>query len=97
MFFLSIFAISRVNAIVKDYSLLGKVIYLDAGHGGVDSGSVSSTFLEKDMNLLLVTELEKILVSKGARKIRIVVLSSTKLEIILKFLVSTVRDAVSLI
>lgn len=66
MFFLSIFAISRVNAIVKDYSLLGKVIYLDAGHGGVDSGSVSSTFLEKDMNLLLVTELEKILVSKGA-------------------------------
>lgn len=67
LFFLSIFCLGKVNAIVKDYSLLGKVIYLDAGHGGVDSGSVSSTFLEKDMNLLLVQELEGILVSKGAR------------------------------
>lgn len=66
MFFLSVFTFSRVNAIVKDYSLLGKTIYLDAGHGGVDSGSISNTFLEKDMNLLLTQELEKILVSKGA-------------------------------
>lgn len=66
MFFLSIFTLGKVNAIIKDYSLLGKIIYLDAGHGGVDSGSVSSTFLEKDMNLLLTQELESILVSKGA-------------------------------
>ena len=35
-------------------------------HGGVDSGSISNTFYEKDMNLLLVQELESILVSKGA-------------------------------
>jgi N-acetylmuramoyl-L-alanine amidase len=66
MFFLSVFVCSKVNAIVRDYSLLGKIIYLDAGHGGVDSGSVSNSFLEKDMNLLLVYELEEILVSKGA-------------------------------
>ena len=66
LFFLSIFCFSRVNAIVNDFSLLGKSIYLDAGHGGVDSGSVSNTFLEKDMNLILVQELEKILVSRGA-------------------------------
>ena len=66
MFFLSVFTFSRVNAIVKDYSLLGITIYLDAVHGGVDSGSISNTFLEKDMNLLLTQELEKILVSKGA-------------------------------
>ena len=66
LFFLSIFCLSKVNALVNDYSLLGKVIYLDAGHGGVDSGSVSNTFLEKDMNLILVQELEKILVSRGA-------------------------------
>lgn len=32
MFFLSVFCFSRVNAIVRDYSLLGKIIYLDAGH-----------------------------------------------------------------
>ena len=35
MFFLSVFCFSRVNAIVRDYSLLGKIIYLDAGHGGL--------------------------------------------------------------
>ena len=66
LFFLSIFCFSRVNAVVNDFSLLGKSIYLDAGHGGVDSGSISNTFYEKDMNLILVKELEAILVSKGA-------------------------------
>lgn len=35
LFFLSIFCFSKVNAMVKDYSLLGKTIYLDAGHGGL--------------------------------------------------------------
>jgi len=35
LFFLSIFCLSKVNAIVKDYSLLGKVIYIDPGHGGI--------------------------------------------------------------
>lgn len=66
MFFLSILTFSKVNAIVKDYSLLGKVIYLDAGHGGRDAGAMSNTFMEKDMNLLLVKKLERELSSKGA-------------------------------
>ena len=66
IFFLSIFCFSKVNAIVKDYSLLGKTIYVDPGHGGVDAGAISSTFLEKDMNLLLSQKLQKELVSKGA-------------------------------
>ncbi|MCI6265655.1 MAG: N-acetylmuramoyl-L-alanine amidase [Erysipelotrichaceae bacterium] len=66
LFFLSIFCFSKVNAMVKDYSLLGKTIYLDAGHGGRDSGAISNTFLEKDMNLLLVKKLEKALIEKGA-------------------------------
>jgi len=35
LFFLSIFCFSRVNAVVNDFSLLGKSIYLDAGHGGI--------------------------------------------------------------
>ena len=35
LFFLSIFCFSRVNAVVNDFSLLGKSIYLDAGHGGL--------------------------------------------------------------
>lgn len=35
MFFLSVFCLSKVNALVKDYSLLGRVIYIDPGHGGL--------------------------------------------------------------
>lgn len=35
-------------------------------HGGRDSGAISSTFLEKDMNLLLSQKLESALVAKGA-------------------------------
>ncbi len=66
MFFLSVFCFGRVNAIIRDYSLLGKYICLDAGHGGRDSGALSSSFMEKDMNLLLTQKLEKELVSKGA-------------------------------
>ena len=66
MFFLSVFCFGKVNAIVKDYSLLGKCIYIDAGHGGRDSGAISSNFYEKDMNLLLSQKLEKVLFSKGA-------------------------------
>lgn len=34
MFFLSIFVFEKVNASFKDLPLLGKIIYLDAGHGG---------------------------------------------------------------
>lgn len=66
LFFLSIFCISKANAIVKDYTLLGKTFYIDPGHGGVDSGAISSTFLEKDMNLLLSQKLAQALISKGA-------------------------------
>ena len=66
MFFLSVFCFSRVNANVRDYSLLGRCIYLDAGHGGVDSGAISNTFLEKDMNLILVNKLANKLFERGA-------------------------------
>ena len=66
MFFLSLFCFSKAHAIIKDNTLLGKCIYLDPGHGGRDSGAISSTFLEKDMNLLLTQKLEKVLISKGA-------------------------------
>ena len=66
MFFLSVFAFGRVHAIIKGYSLLGKCIYLDAGHGGRDSGAISNTFYEKDMNLILTKKLEGELSSKGA-------------------------------
>ena len=51
---------------INSFSLTGKVIYLDAGHGGIDSGAVSGIILEKDINLIIVKKLEKELISRGA-------------------------------
>ena len=64
--FISIFSISKVYALINDYSLLGKVIYIDPGHGGIDSGTTYKKILEKDINLILSKKLEKELTSKGA-------------------------------
>lgn len=66
MFFILCFSISNVYAEVSDLPLLGKVIYLDAGHGGVDAGAESNKIKEKDINLVLVKKLESELVRKGA-------------------------------
>ncbi len=60
------FSISRVYANISDLPLLGKVIYLDAGHGGVDAGAIVNNLKEKDINLKLVMLLRDNLVSKGA-------------------------------
>lgn len=66
IFIISLFSFYKVEAIVKDYSLLGRVIYLDAGHGGPDSGAISGNTLEKDINLQIVKKLELELISHGA-------------------------------
>ena len=34
MFFLSLFCFGKVHSEIRDYSLLGRYIYVDAGHGG---------------------------------------------------------------
>jgi len=66
MFFICVFSLAKIHAEVNDLTLLGRVIYLDAGHGGKDSGAISNNFLEKDMNLILVKKLEIELGKKGA-------------------------------
>jgi len=66
MFFLSIFTISKVDALVKDLPLLGKIIYLDAGHGGKDCGAIAGTTYEKDLNLALTKKIAQKLGEKGA-------------------------------
>ena len=53
---LSIF--SRVNAFVNDIPLAGKVIFLDAGHGGKDPGAYYKDIYEEDINLQLVLKLK---------------------------------------
>lgn len=64
--FITIFSISRVYAIVNSYTLLGKTIYLDPGHGGRDSGAIYKDIYEKDINLIMCKKIEQYLVSKGA-------------------------------
>ena len=64
--FISIVSISKVYAIVNSYTLLGKTIYLDPGHGGRDSGATYKDIYEKDINLIMCKKIEQYLVSKGA-------------------------------
>jgi len=64
--FLSIFIISKVYATSNDYTLLGKTIYLDPGHGGIDSGTTYKKIYEKDINLVICQKLRDSLKAKGA-------------------------------
>ena len=59
-------SISKTYAIINDYTLLGKTIYLDPGHGGIDSGTTYKNLEEKDINLILCKKLEQSLTAKGA-------------------------------
>ena len=61
-----IFTIAKAETVFLDLPLIGKTIYLDAGHGGVDSGAKYKDILEKDINLELVLKLEEKLLKKGA-------------------------------
>lgn len=69
-YFLLVIFICTFNFIrVNSYSmpLRGKVIYLDPGHGGVDSGAQYKDILEKDINLELCYLLMSALENKGAK------------------------------
>lgn len=60
--------ITFVNANTNESNivLLGKVIYLDAGHGGPDPGTIYKNIYEKDINLSIVKKLQSILEEEGA-------------------------------
>ncbi len=55
-----------VNAEVNHLNLLGKVIYIDPGHGGLDPGTVYKDIYEKDINLEICLKLEEVLEKEGA-------------------------------
>ena len=55
LFLIIIISIFNVNASDLTFPLLGKTIYLDAGHGGVDNGATVNNVKEKDLNLLKET------------------------------------------
>ena len=65
--FITILSISNVYADINNYDLLGKVIYLDPGHGGIDSGTTYKNIYEKDINLVLCKKLYQELTNRGAK------------------------------
>lgn len=60
------FSFNKVNAYINEFPLLGKVIYLDAGHGGRDPGAIYQQIMEKDINLIIVKKLALELEKMGA-------------------------------
>lgn len=65
-FIIGILGINIVYASSHKLPLLGKVIYLDAGHGGKDVGATYAGIYEKDINLEICLKLEEELTKKGA-------------------------------
>ena len=66
MLFISLGAMNKVDNYIDELPLLGKVIYLDPGHGGIDSGAKYKDIYEKDINLEISKLLSSLLVEKGA-------------------------------
>ena len=66
LFLIILFSVNQANAYVNDFPLLGKTIYLDAGHGGKDPGAIYDNVYEKDINLDIVKKLQFELEKMGA-------------------------------
>lgn len=59
-------ALMVVNAIAQKNPLEGRIIVVDAGHGGVDGGANNRYICEKDVNLDVALRLQKMLEENGA-------------------------------
>ncbi len=56
----------KLEPVLITEPLFGKVIFVDAGHGGRDPGTIYGTIYEKDINLEIAKILEQKLTSLGA-------------------------------
>lgn len=65
-FLLCLSGVYFVSADTSELELLGKVIYIDPGHGGLDPGAIYKDIYESDLNLEISNKLAKTLESKGA-------------------------------
>ncbi len=63
---ISIIGLNGIYASNSEMPLLGKVIYIDPGHGGVDKGAVYKDIYESSINLILSKKVQNLLLSKGA-------------------------------
>ena len=67
MFIVLLMSLQFVDAKIKPKKTLnGKVITIDSGHGGRDSGTSYGKLYEKDLNLEISKVLKKVLKEKGA-------------------------------
>lgn len=56
----------KVRGFLDEAPLLGKIIYIDAGHGGPDPGALYKDIYEKTINLEITKRLQDALMAKGA-------------------------------
>lgn len=66
LFLICVLLFGQVNAYVSEFPLMGKIVYLDAGHGGVDPGAFYENVYEKDINLEITLKLRDNLEKLGA-------------------------------
>lgn len=66
LFFILLAFLFKLDNVEASLPLIGKTIILDAGHGGVDPGTVYEDIYEKDINLNIVLSLEEELIKLGA-------------------------------
>ena len=64
--FVCTFSLVDANVKKSNLELLGKVIYIDPGHGGLDPGTIYKNIYEKDINLEICKKLQTILEEEGA-------------------------------
>ena len=64
LFLILLYTIGIINAL--NLPLLGKVIYIDPGHGGTDPGALYNDLYEADLNLQISLKLESELEKNGA-------------------------------
>ncbi len=64
IFILTLCTFTFVNA--QEQNLKGKIIYIDAGHGGRDPGAIYKEIKESEINLQIALELQKELEKQGA-------------------------------
>ena len=60
------FSFVRATSTSSNLKLIGKVIYLDPGHGGEDIGTSYKDIYEKDINLSICKKLQEVLEEEGA-------------------------------
>lgn len=65
-FFICLFLLDTVNARINELPLLGRIIFVDPGHGGRDPGTMYGNILEKNIVLEISLKLRDELLKKGA-------------------------------